>query len=134
MVDIPYITKPISSDTDEEEQSAHPKRPEWEGREVIVELADGSVKHVPTEESYMLSRKAMVWVDGKYITSPPVRVHIPVETKTAAYNNEQKSEQEARMPRNIVRYSPVLNGSARIDMKDLNLAIPYYEIWFARSP
>lgn len=49
-------------------------------------------------------------------SDPPVAAHIPMGTLTAADNQAEKTEQTARSPMNVVRYSVVSNTSNHPDV------------------
>lgn len=100
-----------------------------ENRKVGVELADGTYEEVSPKHVHISLDDMTLWVDPYYIDAPPVRVHLPTKTKSAANNMENKSEVEARAITDVDRYSKITNSSDDPD-KNVDLPTPYYEIWF----
>lgn len=125
------LSKILGSKSD---SSASPRSVREDG-DVVLEMSDGSSVHLEEDEVYInlkRIRNRRIFVSGESIDlkqGGPIAVHIPVETKTAANNLENKSELNARMPQDVVRYSKVVNSSNDPE-KDVPLDVPFVEIWF----
>lgn len=74
----------------------------------------------------------VLWVEKhqkERIRPPFGKLHIPVESMTAASNRFEKSEQNAYRPSEIQRYSEIVNPSNEPNTACKELNVPYYEFW-----
>lgn len=107
--------------------------PDTEGR-LLATTADGSTVVFSKDE--WVAGDGRVWLStvsmdgfgsGSRLQNPPVRIHIPVESMTAADNRWEKSERNARVPVDVTRYSRVVNPSNNPDHR-VDLDVSYLEV------
>lgn len=121
----------IGFGSDDDDSGANRRQPRADGIVILV-LASGETKSI-TQDKWCLDeddRRLWVRVDSidTVTVDPPTSVHIPVETMTAAENRQNKSEQKARMPMDVTRYSVVINKS-NDPHEDVPLHVPHLELW-----
>lgn len=67
-------------------------------------------------------------VHGVVETDPPVSVHVPMGSLTAADNRDEKTEKIGRTPMDVIRYSLITNASNNPD-KPHNFDPGIIELW-----